>query len=134
MDALPRYLLPETANVAVNGRLSIGGVDLLDIADEYGTPTFVYDETHIRNRCREAVAAFPDGAAYASKAFLCTALVKIASAAGMRIDVATGGELHVALAGGAQPKNIVMHGNNKSDAELRVCHRGRHWFDRDRLV
>ena len=119
MEAVPSYLLPETAEVAADGHLFVGGVDLLDIAAEFGTPTFVYDETHLRNRAKEAVAAFPDGAAYASKAFLSVQMAKIANECGMRIDVATGGELHVALAAGTPGAMIVMHGNNKSTEELR---------------
>ena len=50
-------------------QLSIGGCDVADLAAEFGTPLFVYDEAHLRSRCREAVAAFPDGVAYATKAF-----------------------------------------------------------------
>ncbi len=73
---------------------------MLELAAEYGTPLFVYDEAHLRARCREAVAAFGDDVAYASKAFLCTAMARLAHDEGMRIDVATGGELHVALAAG----------------------------------
>ena len=69
-SAVPRSLLPDTAVIDGRGRLSVGGVDLLDVASEHGTPLFVYDETHLRARCREALAAFGDGVAYASKAFL----------------------------------------------------------------
>ena len=68
---IPLHLLPDSASVGPDGRASIGGCDLVDLADEYGTPLFVYDEDHLRSRCREAVAAFGDGVAYASKAFLC---------------------------------------------------------------
>lgn len=117
--ALPFDLLPDNAVAAEDGRLSIGGVDLLDLAERYGTPLFVYDEAHLRARCREARNVFgPDGAIYASKAFLCRAMVRLAIEEGMRIDVATGGELEVTLAAGAPPERLVMHGNNKSTAEL----------------
>ena len=92
-----------------------------DLVAEFGTPLFVYDEAHLRARCREAVAAFPDGAAYASKAFLCVAMARLVAEEGMEIDVATGGELHVALAAGFPPERIVLHGNNKSVAELRAA-------------
>jgi len=101
------------------GRLSIGGVDVVELAAEHGTPLFVYDEEHLRRRCREAVAAFGDGVAYASKAFLCTAMAALAHQEGMALDVASGGELHVALAAGVPPGRLVLHGNNKSEAELR---------------
>ncbi|HEX2039616.1 MAG TPA: diaminopimelate decarboxylase [Acidimicrobiales bacterium] len=101
-----------------DGRLSIGGVDLLALAADVGTPVFVYDEEHLRARCREAVEAFGDGVAYASKAFLCKAMAALAHEEGMCIDVSTGGELHVALAAGVPAHRLVLHGNNKSTAEL----------------
>ena len=111
-------MLPTTAIVAADGRLSVGGVDLLELAAEHGTPVFVYDETHLRARCREAVDAWGDGVAYASKAFLCKAMAALAHEEGMHIDVSTGGELHVALAAGVPAERLVLHGNNKSSAEL----------------
>jgi len=110
--------LPDTAAVADDGRLSVGGCDLLDLVAELGTPVFVYDEAHLRARCREAVEAFGDGVAYATKAFLCTAMAELVHEEGMHLDVATGGELHVALAAGVPPERLVLHGNNKSEAEL----------------
>ena len=120
MNAVPRYLLPDTASVDGRGRLSVGGVDLLDLADEVGTPVFVYDEAHLRARCREAVDAFGAGnVAYASKAFLCRAMAALAYEEGMHLDVATGGELHVARAAGVPADHLVLHGNNKSLEELR---------------
>jgi diaminopimelate decarboxylase len=119
---LPRYVLPDTATVGADGRLHVGGVDLVDLADEMGTPLFVYDEAHLRARCREAVAAFGDGVAYGSKAFLCLAMARLAHEEGMHIDVATGGELHVALAAGVPTDRLVLHGNNKSEAELARAH------------
>ncbi len=119
---LPRYVLPDTAAVGRDGRLSVGGVDVLDLVEEHGTPLFVYDEAHLRARCREAVTAFGEGVAYGSKAFLCTAMARLVHEEGMRVDVATGGELHVALAAGVPPERIVLHGNNKSLDELRKGH------------
>ena len=113
-----RHLLPLTAEVDARGRLSVGGVDLCELADDMGTPLFVYDEAHLRARCREALAAFGPGVAYASKAFLCVAMARLVAEEGMDIDVATGGELHVALAGGTPPERVKVHGNNKSEEEL----------------
>ena len=101
---LPRHLLPDTATIGDGGRLSVGGCDLVGLADELGTPLFVYDEAHLRARCREARAAFGDGVAYGSKAFLCTAMAKLVDEEGLHLDVATGGELHVALAAGFPPE------------------------------
>lgn len=118
---LPRDLLSDNAVVGDDGRLSIGGCDLLDVAHEFGTPLFVYDEQHLRDRCREAVAAFPGGVAYATKAFLCVAMARLAYEEGMHLDVATGGELHVALTAGVPAEKLVMHGNNKSIAELAMA-------------
>ncbi|MGI8810148.1 MAG: diaminopimelate decarboxylase [Acidimicrobiales bacterium] len=119
---MPQELLPDTSAVGRDGRLSVGGCDLLDLAEEYGTPLFVYDEAHLRARCREAVAAFGDGVAYGSKAFLCLAMARLVHEEGMRVDVATGGELHVAVAAGVPSERIVLHGNNKSLDELRRAH------------
>ncbi len=115
---LPHSLLSMTASIASDGRLSIGGCDVLDLVERHGTPVFIYDEEHLRQRCREAVAAFGDGVAYASKAFLCKAMATLAFEEGMCIDVSTGGELHVALASGVPGERLVLHGNNKSTAEL----------------
>jgi len=110
-----------TSRVSPEGHLSVGGVDLLDLAAEHGTPLFAYDEDHLRSRCQEAVAAFGDGVAYAAKAFLCKAMAALAHEEGMCIDVSTGGELHVALAAGVPADRLVLHGNNKSDGELAVA-------------
>jgi diaminopimelate decarboxylase len=117
VSPLPPYLLSSTAAV-VDGRLQVGGCDVVDLADEHGTPLFVYDEEHLRARCREAVAAFGDGVAYAAKAFFCLAMARLVHEEGMSIDVSTGGELHVALTAGVPAGRLVLHGNNKSEAEL----------------
>jgi len=121
MTALPWHLLPDNSSVDEAGRLSIAGCDLVDLAAEFGTPVFVYDEDHVRARCREALAAFPDGVAYATKAFLCKAMARLAHEEGMSLDVATGGELHVALSAGVPAPNLVFHGNNKSEKELAMA-------------
>jgi diaminopimelate decarboxylase len=110
--------LPEHHSVSSEGRLSIAGVDVIELAEKYGTPVFIYDEDQIRERCREAVAAFPDGVSYASKAFLCKSMARLAHEEGMHIDVASGGEMAVALAAGVPAASLVLHGNNKSAAEL----------------
>jgi diaminopimelate decarboxylase len=115
---LPATLLPDGATVDASGRLSIAGIDILELCEQVGTPVFVYDEEHLRRRCQEAVAAWGPGVAYASKAFLCRAMARLAHEAGMAIDVSTGGELHVALAAGVPGVRLVLHGNNKSETEL----------------
>jgi diaminopimelate decarboxylase len=113
------HLLPDSAAVAKNGHLTIGGLDVLDLVAEYATPLFLYDEAHLRRRCQQARAAWGDGVAYASKAFLCKAMAALAYEEGMCLDVASGGELYVALAAGVAPDAIVLHGNNKSESEIR---------------
>jgi diaminopimelate decarboxylase len=118
---IARHLLPLTAERDASGRLSVGGVDLLGIAEEVGTPVFVYDEEHIRVRCREAMAAFGPGVAYATKAFLCKAMATLAHEEGLGLDVSTGGELAVALAAGVPPGELAMHGSNKSAGEIRTA-------------
>jgi diaminopimelate decarboxylase len=94
-------------------------LDFEAIAEQYGTPLFVYDEDFLRAQCRAYVEAFgADAVAYAGKAFLCTAMVALVAEEGLHLDVATGGELHVALRAGFPPERIVFHGNNKSGEEL----------------
>ena len=121
MSRFDLSLLPASASVGADGHVSIAGVDLVSIAARFGTPVYVYDEDDIRNRCRAYRAAFGDGVAYASKAFLCVAMAKLVNEEGLHLDVATGGELFVALAAGFPPDRIVFHGNNKSTTELRTA-------------
>ena len=115
---LERQLLPENAAIDDLGQLSVAGANVIALAEEHGTPLFIYDEAHIRSRCREARSAFDDGVAYATKAFLCKAMARLVHEEGLCLDVATGGELEVALASGVPADRLVLHGNNKSDAEL----------------
>jgi len=118
VSVLPWHLLPDSAEVGTNGQLLVGGCDVADLAAEHGTPLFVYDEAQLRARCQEAVAAFGDGVAYATKAFLCRAMARLAYEEGMHLDVASGGELQLALSAGIPADRLVLHGNNKSDDEL----------------
>jgi len=98
------------------------GLDVDALAAEFGTPLFVYDENALRAKAREYIAAFgTDAVTYAGKAFLCTAMVRLVADEGLHLDVATGGELHVALQAGFPAARIVFHGNNKGDAELRTA-------------
>ncbi len=113
-----RHLLPRTATVDEEGHLHVGGIDLLQLAQDFGTPLFVYDEDHLRFACREALGAWGDGVAYATKAFLCRAIARLAHEEGMQLDVSSGGELHVALSAGVPAERLVLHGNNKSTEEL----------------
>jgi diaminopimelate decarboxylase len=112
-------LLPPSASVDERtGRCTLAGCDVAALAEQFGTPLFVYDEAALRARCREYRTNVPGGVAYASKAFLCTAMARLVADEGLSIDVATGGELHVALRAGFPAERVVLHGNNKSRAEL----------------
>ncbi len=110
-------LLPDTTKF-VDDDVVIGGVSLSELAATYGTPLFVYDELTLRARCAEAVAVFDEGVAYASKAFLCGAMARLAVEEGLCIDVATGGELDLVLRAGVPASRVIMHGNNKLPDEL----------------
>ncbi len=114
-------LLPDNTTIAEDGMVSFAGVRADDLVKEFGTPLFVYDEEHIRKRCQEAVEAFPDGVSYASKAFLCKAIAKLAYEEGMGLDVATIGEAYVALEAGVPAERLTLHGNNKSLEELKFA-------------
>ena len=112
---------PRTAG-RVGGALAIGGVDVRDLALEYGTPAYVLDEDDFRERCRQWRVAFraADGDVYyAGKAFLCVAVARWVAAEGLSLDVCTGGELAVAERAGFPADRILFHGNNKSVEELR---------------
>ena len=114
---------PLTTHSDEEGRLCIDGVPLADIADEFGTPTYVIDETDFRQRCRRYRRALRGiqniDVVYAGKSLLTTAVARWASEEGLGIDVSSAGELVIALAGGVDPARIVMHGNAKSPDELR---------------
>jgi diaminopimelate decarboxylase len=110
-------LFADTATLHESG-VSVGGVDLRELATRYGTPLFVYDEETLRARCREAAGAFDDGVAFASKSFLCGAMARLAFEEGLCVDVATGGELDIVLRSGVPASRVIMHGNNKSREEI----------------
>ncbi|MEB3051782.1 diaminopimelate decarboxylase [Mycolicibacter sp. MYC123] len=103
-----------------DGVVSIAGVKVTDLAAEFGTPLFVLDEDDFRGRCREIATAFGGGdhVHYAAKAFLCSEIARWIDQEGLCLDVATGGELAVALNAGFPAQRITFHGNNKSVAEL----------------
>ena len=122
MSAIPLRLLPDSSTIGTDDSLSIGGVRVAELAAQYGTPLFVYDEEHLRARCRAAVNAFGAGnVVYATKAFICGAMARLAHEEGLMLDVATGGELHTVLHAGVPASSCVLHGNNKSLDELRMA-------------
>lgn len=116
--ALEPVIWPRTAR-RDSGVLSIGGVDCIDIAERFGTPAYILDEDDLLSRCTEWRAAFGDGDVYyAAKAFLCIAIARWVTDAGLGIDVCTGGELAVAQRAGVPPDRVIVHGNNKSTTEI----------------
>ena len=120
------HVYPLGSRLSESGHLEVGGCDVLDLAKEFGTPAYVYAEDDMRARARAYLEAFRARAdrsevVYASKAFPCTAVYRLMAEEGLACDVASGGELHLALTGGYDPERIYMHGNNKSDAELRMA-------------
>jgi diaminopimelate decarboxylase len=118
----PRNATRDTTSDTATGALTLGGIDVRDLAGEYGTPVFVMDEEDVRERCREYVNAFAPGGGrvcYAAKAFCSRAVLRWVSEEGLGVDVCTGGELEVALSAGLDPAAITLHGNNKLASELR---------------
>ncbi len=112
-------------DVNEKGHLTIGGVDTVDIANEFGTPTYVLDENVIRENCRtyrRAAAEYFGADAlplYASKALCFTGIYKIAAEEGMGVDCVSGGELYTAKMAGFPAEKIYFHGNNKTDKDIR---------------
>ncbi len=121
-------VLPIGSRVNERGHLEIGGCDIVELVEKHGTPAYVYAEDDLRARARAYRQAFErrgvDGEVlFASKAFPATAAYKLFAAEGLSVDVASGGELHIALAAGFDPARIHMHGNNKSDEEILMAAR-----------
>jgi diaminopimelate decarboxylase len=119
LNALETAIWPRSAR-RDDGVLTIGGVDVRDLAAEFGTPLFVCDEDDFRQRCREYREAFGPGAGvfYAAKAFCCRGVLRWVTEEGLGVDVCTGGELEVALQAGVPPEQITLHGSNKLPGEL----------------
>jgi diaminopimelate decarboxylase len=121
IEGSPVY--PEKSRVNERGHLEIGGCDVVDLAAEFGTPAYLYAEDDMRARARAYRAAFEQRGAeaevlFASKSLPCTAAYRLFAEEGLSVDVASGGELHMALRAGFDPARIHMHGNNKSDEEI----------------
>jgi diaminopimelate decarboxylase len=124
-------VFPMGSRLNERGRLEVGGCDTIELAREFGTPVYVVAEDDLRTRAQAFVQAGRDAGhedlhvVFASKAFPCTAVLALFAGEGLWCDVASGGELHVALAAGFAPERIVVHGNAKSEAELRMALRHR---------
>jgi diaminopimelate decarboxylase len=120
------HVYPLGSRLNERGRLEIGGCDVVELARQVGTPAYVYAEDDMRARARTYVEAFRERTEhfeviYASKAFPCTAAYRLMAEEGLSCDVASGGELHLALVGGYDPARLYMHGNNKTVAELTLA-------------
>ena len=116
-------VLPRTAEPGPDGRLAVGGCALADVAAEFGTPALVFDEQALRDTAREYLAAFaarhPDtDVHFASKALPCAPVLRILAEEGVGCDVASAGELAIALAAGFDPAHVLLHGNAKSDRDI----------------
>lgn len=114
---------PASATRNSQGELSVGEITVTELANQYGTPLYVFDEADVRKRARDYVTAFTvsdieTSVHYAGKAFLTTKVAQWVNQEGLGIDVASAGELEVALRAGIHPNQIVMHGNNKSVKDL----------------
>src|SRR3954453_431372 len=121
-----RGVYPQHSEV-VDGRLVVGGCDAAELAREFGTPAYVVAEDDLRDRARafadalEAVHPGPGRIVFASKAFPCAAALRVFSQEGLGVDCEAGGELPLALRAGFDPARVVLHGNAKSEAELRMA-------------
>ncbi len=120
LNDLPAKVWPRGATRSDTGVVTFAGLDVRDLAEQYGTPLFVLDEADFRARCREYAQAFGDPALvhYASKAFLSVQIARWVAEEGLGLDVCSGGELAIALRAGFPVDRITFHGNNKSTAEL----------------
>lgn len=116
-------VLPYTARVNKENHLEIGGCDLVELAREFGTPLFVYDETTIRNNIRKYKKAFASRTenfeiVYAGKAFLCQAICEIIAEESISLDVSSGGEIYTARKANFPFEKVYFHGNNKTEEEI----------------
>ncbi len=121
-----KAVLPDTAEINQRGHLAIGGCDAVDLAEEFGTPLYVFDDATLRGKCREYVREFRNRypetlVIYACKASINRILARIFEEEGLGLDVVSGGELHIARSAGFPMEKVYFHGNNKSEAELRLA-------------
>jgi diaminopimelate decarboxylase len=126
-ETLLADVFPLGSRVNERGRVEVGGCDTIELAREFGTPAYVVAEDDLRARAREFLAAGRDAGdgefdvVFASKAFPCTAVLELFAQEGLLCDVASAGELHLALTAGFAPARLVLHGNAKSEQELRAA-------------
>jgi diaminopimelate decarboxylase len=119
----PQNVFPDTAEINAQGQLIIGGCNTLELAEQYGTPVYIFDEATLRNRCRSYQQEFgklypSTQVLYASKAYINPALARLFQEEGLGLDVVSGGELAVARVAGFPLERVYFHGNNKTPEEL----------------
>ena len=125
LDTLPiRHVLPKTTGIATEGHLSIGSCNIHDLANQYGTPLYIFDELDFRETAQEFRKEFGKRwgnitILYAAKAYLSGPITKIVNQENLGMDVVSGTELAIALKSGMAPNNLYFHGNNKSTNELK---------------
>jgi diaminopimelate decarboxylase len=125
------HAFPLASRLNEQGRLEVGGCDAIELAAQFGTPAYIVAEDDLRARARAFLAAGRGAShsdfhvVFASKAFPCSAVLELFASEGLWCDAASGGELHLALNAGFPPERIVLHGNAKSEAELRMALRHR---------
>ena len=117
-----KEVFPDTARVAEDGHLTIGGCDVVDVAERFGTPVMVFDRATLEARAKSFSSVLePARVHYAGKALCCVAILEVVRDLGLSLDVCSGGELATALAASFPPDRITFHGNNKSIAELEMA-------------
>lgn len=119
-------ILPEESSLDAAGVLHLGGVSVTELAEQYGTPLYVYDEVGLRRQIRRFIDGlrerWPNSEVlFASKSFPAVGMYRVAAEEGLSVDIAGGGELQLALAAGVPPERLHFHGNAKSDAELQMA-------------
>ncbi|MBD2022187.1 diaminopimelate decarboxylase [Leptolyngbya sp. FACHB-36] len=141
-----QQLLPLTARVNDADHLEVGGCDVPDLVQKFGSPLYVLDEETLRSACRQYRDAFvqhysgESQVLYASKAWNCLAICAIVASEGLGVDVVSGGELYTALKAGVSPDKLYLHGNNKSRSELQFAIESKctivvdNWFELKTLV
>jgi len=127
VNAVAPGIWPKSLKRDSEGHIEVGGVAVGDLVAQFGSPLYVLDKTEFFDRAKQIISAFSSAAQshgteskiyYASKAFLSTEVIRWVDQLGMNVDVSSGGELAVALAGGIAPSRIGLHGNNKSHSEI----------------
>ena len=119
-------IFPNTTEITSLGRLEIGGCDVQNLAQKYGTPFYLFDSEHIENVCdtynTEFISRYQNTqVVYGSKAFANKSIFKIILDKGLGVDVVSGGELTLAILCGINPEKIYFHGNNKTETELKLA-------------